>query len=312
MDTEQLNKMFCSKLFKKVILSVFDQKKWFNLFVGNWYIKATKKKKLYIYTCWGLFLVLNLLWTSSDDDWQEEHKRLAELDEKDGLGGGQPLEGAAMGADAGLGGAGSSSARLVPSSSVHLPPQSTIPPIKFSSSSLGLPPTGTRCFYHLYRFQKLVLSFWSSNLVDPRHEAWTVLCRFTLYYTSPKPSHSSFTLWTADVSSPNNLAQREINITTRYIYWSQLKISFQMWTIKEGRVTWRNPWPDSSWRRTQPSLGWVLPSDPTVCLLHMGSIGPECLLRHPPSLITPSTSCLLDLPPLVRRSADTPSGQREH
>ncbi|XP_075870535.1 protein PAT1 homolog 1 [Nelusetta ayraudi] len=78
-----------------------------------------------------------------DDDWQEEHKRLAELDGRgDGLGGGGlPLGGAAMGAESDLGGAGNSSARQVPPSSVHLPPQSTIPPLKFSSSSLGLPPS---------------------------------------------------------------------------------------------------------------------------------------------------------------------------
>lgn len=54
-----------------------------------------------------------------------------------------------MGAESDLGGAGNSSARQVPPSSVHLPPQSTIPPLKFSSSSLGLPPSGTRLLFKI-------------------------------------------------------------------------------------------------------------------------------------------------------------------
>ncbi|KAM4751256.1 protein PAT1 homolog 1 isoform 2-T2 [Anableps anableps] len=58
-----------------------------------------------------------------DDDWQEEHKRLAELDERDGLGLG-----------AGGTGAGDPSTGP-PSSSGQLPP----PPLGFSSSSSGLP-----------------------------------------------------------------------------------------------------------------------------------------------------------------------------
>lgn len=127
---------------------------------------------------WDFFLVFNAksqfallntiaVWTLNsvpppDDDWQEEHKRLAELDERDGLGGGLPLGGAAMGAESGLGGAGSSSsARHVPSSStVHLPPQSTIPPLKFSSSSLGLPSSGTRCFFTSPRLPCSVFQMW--------------------------------------------------------------------------------------------------------------------------------------------------------
>ncbi|XP_076584217.1 protein PAT1 homolog 1 isoform X4 [Chaetodon auriga] len=62
-----------------------------------------------------------------DDDWQEEHKRLAELDERDGLGAGQ-----GMGRD--LGGAEDSS-------SPHPPLPSSLLSLRFSSSSSGLPPT---------------------------------------------------------------------------------------------------------------------------------------------------------------------------
>lgn len=61
-----------------------------------------------------------------DDDWQEEHKRLAELD---GLG---------LGAE-GLGGAGDTPSAHLPSTSGQCPPPSSIPSLNFSSSS-GLPP----------------------------------------------------------------------------------------------------------------------------------------------------------------------------
>lgn len=80
-----------------------------------------------------------------DDDWQEEHKRLAELDERDGLGGGQGLGGPGMGAESDLGGAENSSSRHLPSSAVHLPLPSSLPSLKFSSSSSGLPPPGQWC-----------------------------------------------------------------------------------------------------------------------------------------------------------------------
>lgn len=86
--------------------------------------------------------VLCLTFPSLDDDWQEEHKRLAELDERDGLGGGLGLGGQGMGAESDLGGAGKSSSRHLPSSTVHLPLPSTVPSLKFSSSSSGLPPPG--------------------------------------------------------------------------------------------------------------------------------------------------------------------------
>uniref|UniRef100_A0A1A8IH40 Protein PAT1 homolog 1 n=2 Tax=Nothobranchius kuhntae TaxID=321403 RepID=A0A1A8IH40_NOTKU len=69
-----------------------------------------------------------------DDDWQEEHKRLAELDERVGLGGGE-VEGEV---DSGGSKPGSSIHR--PSSSVNSPLQSALPPFGFSSSSPGLPP----------------------------------------------------------------------------------------------------------------------------------------------------------------------------
>ncbi|XP_041822730.1 protein PAT1 homolog 1 [Chelmon rostratus] len=62
-----------------------------------------------------------------DDDWQEEHKRLAELDERDGLG-----AGLVMGGDVG---------GTEDSSSTHPPLPSSFLSLKFSSSSSGLPPT---------------------------------------------------------------------------------------------------------------------------------------------------------------------------
>nr|XP_020442644.1 protein PAT1 homolog 1 [Monopterus albus] len=69
-----------------------------------------------------------------DDDWQEEHKRLAELDERDGLG-----AGLVMGGESDLGGAEDSSSTSLPSSADHLPLPSALASLKFSSSS-GLPP----------------------------------------------------------------------------------------------------------------------------------------------------------------------------
>ncbi|XP_031722909.1 protein PAT1 homolog 1 isoform X2 [Anarrhichthys ocellatus] len=68
-----------------------------------------------------------------DDDWQEEHKRLAGLDKGDGLGGG-------MGGESDLGGAEDSSSTYLPSSAGHLPLPSSVPSLKFSLSSSGLPP----------------------------------------------------------------------------------------------------------------------------------------------------------------------------
>ncbi|XP_044045627.1 protein PAT1 homolog 1 isoform X5 [Siniperca chuatsi] len=67
-----------------------------------------------------------------DDDWQEEHKRLAELDERDGLGAGMGGESDGVAED-------SSSAHL-PSSVGHLPLPPSFPSLKFSPSSSGLPP----------------------------------------------------------------------------------------------------------------------------------------------------------------------------
>uniref|UniRef100_A0A1A8FXK6 Protein associated with topoisomerase II homolog 1 n=1 Tax=Nothobranchius korthausae TaxID=1143690 RepID=A0A1A8FXK6_9TELE len=69
-----------------------------------------------------------------DDDWQEEHKRLAELDERVGLGGGD-VEG-----ELDSGGSKPLSSIHRPSSSVNPPLQSSLPPFGFSSSSPGLPP----------------------------------------------------------------------------------------------------------------------------------------------------------------------------
>ncbi|KAM4604051.1 protein PAT1 homolog 1 [Polymixia lowei] len=74
-----------------------------------------------------------------DDDWQEEHKRLAELDERgDGLGAGLDL---GLGGD--MGGAGDLSSIHLPPPAGHLPLPSSLPPLHLSSSSSsGLPPPG--------------------------------------------------------------------------------------------------------------------------------------------------------------------------
>ncbi|XP_062340318.1 protein PAT1 homolog 1 isoform X2 [Osmerus eperlanus] len=82
-----------------------------------------------------------------DDDWQEEHKRLAELDQRvwDGLGGGG-MGGGGGGGGVGMGGGGGGGERGAgDASSMHLPPPaghlpSSIPPLLSSSSSL--PPPG--------------------------------------------------------------------------------------------------------------------------------------------------------------------------
>ncbi|XP_040001628.1 protein PAT1 homolog 1 isoform X2 [Xiphias gladius] len=87
-----------------------------------------------------------------DDDWQEEHKRLAELDERDerdglgGGGGGGRGRGGGRGGGMGVGkeshlrGAEDSSSTHLPTSAGHLPLPSSLPSLNFSSSSSGLPP----------------------------------------------------------------------------------------------------------------------------------------------------------------------------
>ncbi|XP_034753659.1 protein PAT1 homolog 1 [Etheostoma cragini] len=74
-----------------------------------------------------------------DDDWQEEHKRLAQLDERDGLEVGLGL-GGEMGGESNSGGAKDSSSTQLPSSTDHLHQLSSIPSLKFFSSSSGPPP----------------------------------------------------------------------------------------------------------------------------------------------------------------------------
>ncbi|XP_037546048.1 protein PAT1 homolog 1 [Nematolebias whitei] len=74
-----------------------------------------------------------------DDDWQEEHKRLAELDERDGLGAGFVLGGGGMGGELDLGGAKRSSSVHLPSSSGQPPLQSSLLSLGLSSSSSGPP-----------------------------------------------------------------------------------------------------------------------------------------------------------------------------
>uniref|UniRef100_A0A7N8XYM0 Protein PAT1 homolog 1 n=1 Tax=Mastacembelus armatus TaxID=205130 RepID=A0A7N8XYM0_9TELE len=70
-----------------------------------------------------------------NDDWQEEHKRLAELDERDGLG-----VGLGMGGESDLGANEDSSSTCLPSSAGHVPLPCLLSSINFSSSSSGLPP----------------------------------------------------------------------------------------------------------------------------------------------------------------------------
>ncbi|XP_056228473.1 protein PAT1 homolog 1 [Seriola aureovittata] len=81
-----------------------------------------------------------------DDDWQEEHKRLAELDQRDGLGaggggaGGGGGGGGGMGRESELGGLEDSSSTHLPTSAGHLSLPSSLPLLNFSSSSSGLRP----------------------------------------------------------------------------------------------------------------------------------------------------------------------------
>lgn len=101
---------------------------------------------------------------------------------------------------------------------------------------------------------------------------------------------------------------------------SKVKLSFQMWRIEEGEVTWLSPWPDSSWRLTLPSLGSEQLRDlvhpPALhvpaCPLCRAWTDPESHPSPPQSLIplnhtsipiTPSTSCLLGPLPQVRINA---------
>lgn len=96
-----------------------------------------------------------------------------------------------------------------------------------------------------------------------------------------------------------------------------------MWKIKEGKVTWLSPWPDSSWRPILPSLGLEqlrgLVHPPALrdlaCQLCRDWTDPGGHPKLPPSLIqisctclpiNPSTSCLLDLPPQVRTNTNNP------
>ncbi|XP_035771730.1 protein PAT1 homolog 1 [Neolamprologus brichardi] len=76
-----------------------------------------------------------------DDDWQEEHKRLAELDERDELGAGLGFGGGGMGGDSDLSTSERPSSTRIPSSVVHPPPPSSLASLSFSSSSSRLPPS---------------------------------------------------------------------------------------------------------------------------------------------------------------------------
>lgn len=71
-----------------------------------------------------------------DDDWQEEHKRLAELDEKDAL----VLGGAGIGVEPELGALEDSSNR--PSYAKKHPLPSSLPLPNFSTFSADLPQQG--------------------------------------------------------------------------------------------------------------------------------------------------------------------------
>ncbi|XP_071361837.1 protein PAT1 homolog 1 isoform X2 [Trachinotus anak] len=75
-----------------------------------------------------------------DDDWQEEHKRLAELDERDGLGGGGGGGGGGMGIESDSRGPEDSSSTHLPTAAGHLSLPSPLPSLNFSSSSSGLRP----------------------------------------------------------------------------------------------------------------------------------------------------------------------------
>ncbi|XP_069569985.1 protein PAT1 homolog 1 isoform X1 [Brachyistius frenatus] len=76
-----------------------------------------------------------------DDDWQEEHKRLAGLDDRPELGAGLGLGGGRLGGESRLGGSELSPSSRLPPSAARLPPPSSLPPMGFSSPSSGLPPS---------------------------------------------------------------------------------------------------------------------------------------------------------------------------
>ncbi|XP_056135861.1 protein PAT1 homolog 1 isoform X2 [Lampris incognitus] len=67
-----------------------------------------------------------------DDDWQEEHKRLAELDERDGIGAGLSL---GIGGETDIRGAGDAPSVHLPPPAGQLPVPSTLPAFNLSSSS---------------------------------------------------------------------------------------------------------------------------------------------------------------------------------
>lgn len=73
-----------------------------------------------------------------DDDWQEEHKRLAGLDEKDGLGFGEQ----GIGTESRLGVPEDSSSTRLPSSDIHLSFPSSISSLRVSASFPEPPPPG--------------------------------------------------------------------------------------------------------------------------------------------------------------------------
>ncbi|XP_062243549.1 protein PAT1 homolog 1 isoform X1 [Platichthys flesus] len=79
-----------------------------------------------------------------DDDWQEEHKRLANLDDRDGQGaeggGGGGGGGGGMERESDLGGTDDSTSSHLSTYAGHHPLPSSLPSLNFSSSSSGLPP----------------------------------------------------------------------------------------------------------------------------------------------------------------------------
>lgn len=90
---------------------------------------------------WPKYLTTGLpLFSLPDDDWQEEHKRLAELD---GLGAGLGLGGGGggMGGEAADNGGTEDSSAGLHASAAHRALPSTLPLHNFSSSS-GLPRPG--------------------------------------------------------------------------------------------------------------------------------------------------------------------------
>lgn len=73
-----------------------------------------------------------------DDDWQVEHKRLAELDERDVLGCGEQ----GIGTESRLGVPEDSSSTLLPSSDIHLSFPSSLSSLRVSASFPKPPPPG--------------------------------------------------------------------------------------------------------------------------------------------------------------------------